>query len=54
MGRSLSVQPAYTAESLNTMKIADIRALADGLGYGIVKNKKADIINEFLAKQGGE
>jgi len=36
------------------MTIADIKALADSLGYGITKTKKADIIGEFLSQQGGD
>lgn len=34
------------------MTVAEIKSLADGLGYGITKTKKADIIDEFLAQQG--
>ena len=34
------------------MTIADIKSLADSLGYGITKTKKSDIIDEFLAQQG--
>jgi hypothetical protein len=34
------------------MTIAEIKALADELGYTITATKKADIILEFLEKQG--
>lgn len=33
------------------MTIAEIKALAAGLGYSITKTRKADIIAEFLAQQ---
>lgn len=36
------------------MTIAQIRSLADNLGYALTKTKKADIINEFIARQEGE
>jgi hypothetical protein len=36
------------------MTIADIKALADSLGYGITKAKKVDIVSEFLSQQGGD
>ncbi len=42
---------AYAAEDLNTMTIAEIKSLADELGYSITATKKADIITEFLAQQ---
>ncbi len=35
------------------MTIAEIKALADELGYSITETKKADIIAEFLAQQEG-
>lgn len=34
------------------MTVAEIKALAEELGYSITKTKKADIIEEFLAEQG--
>lgn len=46
--------PGYTSESLNAMTIAQIKALAEDLGYSITATKKADIIAEFLVQQGGE
>lgn len=33
------------------MTIAEIKALANELGYTITETKKADIIAEFLAQQ---
>lgn len=33
------------------MTIAEIKALAAELGYSITATKKADIIEEFLARQ---
>lgn len=45
---------SYTSEGLNALTIAQIKALADDLGYSITATKKADIIAEFLAQQGGE
>lgn len=35
------------------MTIAEIKALADELGYSITATRKADIINEFLSQQEG-
>ena len=35
------------------MTIAEIKSLADELGYSITQTKKADIISEFLAQQEG-
>ena len=35
------------------MTIAEIKALADELGYSITKTKKAEIIAEFLDQQEG-
>lgn len=34
------------------MTVAEIKALAEELGYSITKTKKADIVEEFLAEQG--
>jgi len=34
------------------MTVAEIKALADSLGYVITETKKADIIAEFLAQAG--
>lgn len=42
---------AYTEEELNAMTIAQIKALAEELGYTITKSLKADIIAEFLEQQ---
>ena len=44
---------AYDAEALESMTIAEIKALAEELGYTITATKKADIIAEFLAQQEG-
>lgn len=41
----------YTAEDLNGMTIAEIRSLANNMGYSITATKKADIIDEFLMQQ---
>ena len=41
----------YTAEDLNGMTIAEIRSLANDMGYSITATKKADIISEFLVCQ---
>lgn len=35
------------------MTIAQIKALAEELGYTITATRKADIIEQFLAEQGG-
>ena len=43
---------AYTASDLESMTIAEIKALAGDLGYTLTETKKADIIEEFLAQQG--
>ena len=42
---------SYTADDLNAMTIAEIKSLAENLGYGITKTKKSDIIQEFLNQQ---
>jgi hypothetical protein len=44
----------YTADDLNSMTIAQIKSLAESLGYSITATKKADIITEFLNQQNGE
>lgn len=44
---------SYTADDLNTMTIAEIKALAADLGYTVTQTKKADIITEFLKQQEG-
>lgn len=44
----------YTEEELTAMTIAEIKALAQELGYTITASLKADIIAEFLQQQGGE
>lgn len=41
----------YTEEELSAMTIAQIKALAEELGYTITKSLKADIIAEFLEQQ---
>lgn len=51
----LTARPAaYTAGDLQAMKVAEIKSLASGLGYGIKAAKKDGIIEEFLAQQGEE
>jgi hypothetical protein len=45
------VTTAYTQADLEAMTIAQIKTLADSLGYSITKSLKADIISEFLADQ---
>lgn len=35
------------------MTIAEIKTLAEEMGYSITKTKKADIIAEFLTQQEG-
>jgi hypothetical protein len=42
----------YSQADLEAMTIAQIKALADSLGYTITKTLKADIIQEFLSQQG--
>ena len=44
---------SYTADDLNAMTIAEIKALAADLGYTVTQTKKADIIAEFLGQQKG-
>lgn len=34
------------------MTVAEIRSLADALGYGITATKKGNIIEKFLKRQG--
>lgn len=49
MGYNLT--SSYSAEDLNGMTIAEIKSLADELGYSITKTRKTDIISEFLEQQ---
>lgn len=42
----------YTEADLNAMTVAQIKSLADELGYSITATTKADIITEFLTAQG--
>lgn len=44
---------SYTADDLNAMTIAEIKALAADLGYTVTQTKKAEIIAEFLGQQEG-
>ncbi len=37
---------------LSALTVAQIRAIAAGKGYTITKTKKAEIITEFLERQG--
>lgn len=48
-----TVSTSYTADDLNAMTIAKIKALAADLGYTVTQTKKADIIAEFLGQQEG-
>ena len=41
----------YTADSLKSMTVIQIKALASELGYSLTETLKADIINEFLTQQ---
>lgn len=45
---------AYTAETLGSMTVAQLKALAAGAGYTLSKTRKADMIAEILMQQGGE
>lgn len=49
---SVSQPIAYKAEELQSMKVSEIKSLANGLGYGLKAMKKKDMIDEFLAQQG--
>ena len=44
---------SYTADDLNAMTIAEIKALAADRGYTVTQTKKADIIAQFLGQQEG-
>lgn len=46
-----STVSTYSEETLKNMTIAEIKAVADELGYTITKTIKADIIEEFLQQQ---
>lgn len=46
-----SESATYTEDDLNAMTIAQIKELAESLGYTITASKKADIIAEFLNQQ---
>ena len=52
--RVSAARPApLTADALDNMTIAEIRALAAERGYTLTKTKKAELIAEFLAQQEG-
>lgn len=48
-----SLSAAFTAEDLNAMTVAEIKSLANDMGYTITATRKADIIAEFLEHQEG-
>lgn len=52
-GYSIERTVSYTQDDLESMTIAEIKALAVELGYTITATKKADIIEQFLEQQGG-
>ena len=54
MAADAGASAAYTADELNGMTVAQLRALASERGYTLYKTKKADIIAEILMQQGGE
>ena len=43
----------YAQEDLEALTIAQIKGIAEELGYTITARLKADIIAEFLEQQGG-
>ena len=43
----------YTQEDLEALTIAQIKALAEEMGYTITASRKAEIIAQFLEQQGG-
>ena len=49
--KSASLRGGYSADQLNAMTVAQIKALAEELGYTITATKKADIIEEFMSQQ---
>lgn len=51
--RSFAVSRAYTETDLNSLTIAEIKAIAAEEGYSITQTRKADIIAEILAQQEG-
>lgn len=44
---------AYTADELNGMTVAQLRALASERGYTLTKTRKAEIMDEILMQQEG-
>ena len=44
---------AYTADELNGMTVAQLKALASERGYTLYQTKKADIIDEILMQREG-
>ena len=44
----------YTQADLEALTIAQIKELAEDKGITITKTRKAEIIAEFLAQQGGD
>ena len=54
MAADAGVSAAYTADELNGMTVAQLKALASERGYTLTKTRKAEIIAEILAQQGGK
>lgn len=46
--------PGLAAETLGSMTVAQLKALAAGAGYTLSKTRKADMIAKILEQQGGE
>ena len=53
MAADAGVTAAYTADELNGMTVAQLKALASERGYTLTKTRKADMIAEILEQQGG-
>lgn len=50
---SREIKPAvYSARDLENLTIAQIKSLAADLGYSLTSTKKADLISDFIERQG--
>ena len=53
MAADAGASAAYTADELNGMTVAQLRALASERGYTLTKTRKAEIMDEILMQQEG-
>lgn len=52
-GVDIKEEKIYSSHELSNMTINEIKQKADSLNYDLKSTLKADLISEFLEKQGG-